>query len=100
MKLFTVATHNYGYYPALIKSAKLNNFTLINIAENLKWKGVLWKFKIMLNQIEKLDDNEIISFCDGFDVIVVNDSRNLIKIFKVLNCDILFEMKIVVITLL
>ena len=41
MKLFTVVTHNYGYYPALIKSAKRNNFTLINIGKNLKWKGIL-----------------------------------------------------------
>ena len=29
MKLFTVATHNHGYYNALIKSAKRNGFKFL-----------------------------------------------------------------------
>ena len=90
MKLFTVATHNYGYYPALIQSAKEHDFNLINLAKHSKWKGLLWKFKLMYKSICNLDDNEIIAFCDGFDVLVVNNAKRLEKFFKLLDCDIIF----------
>ena len=38
MKLYTVATHDYGYIEALKYSAKKNNFKLINLAENKNGK--------------------------------------------------------------
>ena len=90
MKIFTVATHNYGYYRALKKSSKKNGFKLINLAFNKKWKGLTWKFKLMYQALQNISDNEIIAFCDGFDVIIANHANNLIKIFKSLNCDIIF----------
>lgn len=90
MKLYTVATHDYGYIEALKYSAKKNNFKLINLAENKKWKGLMWKFELMLDRLNKENDDEIIAFCDGFDVITVNDAKLLEKNFKMLNCDIIF----------
>ena len=82
MKLYTVATHDYGYIEALKYSAKKNNFKLINLAENKKWKGLMWKFELMLDRLNKENDDEIIAFCDGFDVITVNDAKLLEKISK------------------
>ena len=90
MKLYTVATHNYGYYEALQFSAQKNKFKLINLAYDKKWKGLMWKFKLLLNKIENVDDNEIIAFCDGFDVIVVNSAHLLKTLFLKLDCDIIF----------
>ena len=90
MKLYTVATHNYGYYDALKFSAKKNNFKLINLAKNKKWKGLMWKFELMLNRLKNVDNNEIVAFCDGFDVIIANNSKILEKNFKNLDCDIIF----------
>ena len=54
--------HNYGYYEALRFSAKKNNFKLINLAYDKKWKGLMWKFKLLLNKIENVDDNERLEF--------------------------------------
>lgn len=90
MKLFTVATHNHGYYNALIKSAKRNGFKLINLGKKQKWKGLIWKFKLMLKSIEKINNKEVIAFCDGFDVMVVKNATELEIFFKSLNCDIIF----------
>tara|TARA_B110000908_G_C10264101_1_gene461986 strand:+ start:4802 stop:5602 length:801 start_codon:yes stop_codon:yes gene_type:complete len=90
MKLYTVATHNHGYLNSLKMSAKKNGYTLINLARNKKWKGLVWKFKLLYQELLKLDDNEIIAFCDGFDVIVVNSANSLKKNFLRLNCDIIF----------
>ena len=90
MKLFTVATHNYGYYNSLKYSSKKNGFQLINLALGKKWKGLVWKFELMLDALENLNDNEVVAFCDGFDVIVTNQANILKKIFYNLNCDILF----------
>lgn len=90
MYLYTLATHNYGYYNALEKSAKNNNFKLINLGKNMKWKGLMWKFEMMLKALNNHNDNMIVAFCDGFDVIVCNDSSKLQKAFIDLNCDIIF----------
>ena len=90
MYLYTLATHNYGYYNALRKSAKINNFKLINLGYNKKWKGLMWKFEMMLKALNNHNDNDIVAFCDGFDVIVTNDSNKLKNIFIDLNCDIIF----------
>lgn len=90
MYLYTVATHNYGYYEALIISAKNNNYQLINLAKNKKWKGLVWKFNLMLKALKNHNENDIICFCDGFDVIVNRKSEEFREYFLKNNCDIMF----------
>lgn len=90
VKLFTVATHNYGYLDALKQSSKKHNYDLEILGHKQKWEGLLWKFKLMYEKITLFDDNEIICFCDGFDVIVTNDSDKMITFFTKQHCDILF----------
>ena len=89
-KLFTVVTHDNGYFKALQKSAKKFNYDFLVLGLNKKWKGLIWKFKLMLKNIDSLPNNEIIVFCDGFDVIVNKDSEEMIDFFKKQNKDIFF----------
>ena len=90
IKLFTVVTHNNGYFKALKKSAKIFNYNFKVLGYKKKWEGLIWKFKLMLNNLNNLPDDEIVVFCDGFDVIVNKDSGELINFFRNQNKDILF----------
>jgi hypothetical protein len=79
--VITVATHNEGYYDALLESCKRNNINLIILGFNEKWKGFSWRFKLINDYINNLKDNDIILFIDAFDVIILKDIEEIKKRF-------------------
>lgn len=89
--LITIATHNEGYYSALKKSAELNNYDLITLGWGQKWEGFIMKYKLLLENINKYDDNDIIILIDAYDVLVIGNKEDVINKFKKFNKPILIS---------
>lgn len=81
LHILTVANKSKYYYPYLIESVKKNNNKLITLGFNKEWNGFNTKYKMMFNKISSFNDNDIICFVDGFDVICVRDLNKLVDVF-------------------
>lgn len=78
MKVVTVATHSYSYFPILKDSCKRNYIDIEVLGWGEHWTGFQFKFKKMeafSKQI--LKDEEWIIFIDAFDVLVLNNVQFL-----------------------
>lgn len=84
MKLYiiTVATHYDGYLKYLEKSCKKYNHDLIILGLDEKWKGFNWRYKLILNFLNTLNNNDIVCIIDGFDVICCRDLNELTKVYN------------------
>jgi len=80
--LITVATHNEGYYNALKKSAHKNDYELVTLGWGQKWEGFIMKYKLLMENLNKFDDNDIIVLTDAYDVIVTDKKEVVIEKFK------------------
>jgi hypothetical protein len=89
--LITVSTHNEGYYDALKKSAKINNYELITLGWGQKWEGFIMKYKLLMENLNNYDDNDIIILTDAYDVIVTDRKEVAIEKFKRFNKPILLS---------
>jgi hypothetical protein len=72
--IVTVATKSEFYFTYLVESCKRYGTDLTILGYGEKWKGYNWKFKLMVEFLQKIDNNDIVCFVDGFDVIC---NRNL-----------------------
>jgi hypothetical protein len=81
LHILTVANKSKYYYQYLVESVKRNNSNLITLGFNKEWVGFNTKFKLMNEELNKLDENDIACFVDGFDVICVRDLNELIDVF-------------------
>ena len=81
LHILTVANKSKYYYPYLIDSVKRNNSSLITLGFNKEWVGFNTKFKLMYEKLEELDENDIVCFVDGFDVICIRNLNKLINVF-------------------
>ena len=81
LDILTVANKSNYYYPYLVDSVKRNNSSLITLGFNKEWVGLNTKFKLMYDKLEELDENDIVCFVDGFDVICVRDLNELTDAF-------------------
>lgn len=86
--LCTVATHNEGYFDSLMDSCKKNKLNLKILGWNKKWKGFVWRFALIVNFLEKLKDDNIVCFIDGFDVLSLVDEKTIIDKFSNFNSKI------------
>jgi len=82
MKLVTVATKNERYYPYLKLSAQRNGYELVTLGWGEKWQGFVWKFELMKEYLRSLNQDEIVCFVDGYDVIILQDVNVLEKNFN------------------
>jgi hypothetical protein len=89
--LLTTATHSSGYYPVLIESCKRHNINLQVLGLGKKWDGFTWKFKIMKDHLNLLNDKDICIFVDAFDVIVLKDLSEITNRFLKYNTPILLS---------
>jgi hypothetical protein len=89
--LITIATHSEGYYNALKKSSKINDYNLITLGWGKKWEGFIMKYKLLIEILDKYDDNDIIILIDAYDVIVTDNKNIVIEKFKKFNRPILLS---------
>ena len=91
LTVLTVATHNDGYYNSLKESAKRNNLNLVTLGYGKKWKGLDWKLTLTRNYLKKLPKEEIVIFVDAFDVIIRENSSQILNGFYSCGKDILMS---------
>ncbi len=82
LHIVTVATDIKYYMPYLIESIKRNNNELEILGLNMKWTGFNLKFNLMKEYLSKLPEDDIVCFCDGYDVLCVRDLNEMINEFK------------------
>ena len=91
MRVVTVATHSERYYPVLQEACKRHNVKLDVLGFEQKWQGFTWRLNLMNDYIQKLDDNEIVMFVDGFDTVIVQDVHVIEDTFKSFNKPLVFS---------
>ncbi len=82
LHIVTVATDIKYYMPYLIESVKKNHNNLTILGLNMKWTGFNLKFNLMKEHLSKLPEDDIVCFCDGYDVICVRDLNEMIDEFN------------------
>jgi hypothetical protein len=74
LHIVTVATEEKYYFPFLKYSCKKNGISLTVLGMGEKWLGFNWRYQKMLEFLKTIDQNDLVCFVDGYDVIC---SRNL-----------------------
>lgn len=91
--IVTVVTKTDYYFPYLVESCKKNGKKLIVLGYNQKWKGFTWRFKLLIDFLNKLKSTDIVCFIDGYDVICTRNLNELkdefIKLKKETNSKII-----------
>jgi len=82
VKLVTVATDNKGYFKWLEESCKRYNVNLIKLGWEKKWEGYSWKFTLMIDFLKSVDENELIIFIDGYDVLLLRPLDDIENLFN------------------
>jgi hypothetical protein len=81
LHIVTVA-NKYNYYlKYLIESCKNNGIELTILGLGKEWQGYAWKFKLMIAFLKSIDNNDIVCFIDGYDVICVRNLNEMIDEF-------------------
>ena len=91
MKNITVATkEGEGYYNILVESCKRNNIELVVLGLGMKWTGFTMRFKLWLDYLKNLDDNEIVMINDAYDVVITEEASVIEHRFKEFNKKVVF----------
>jgi len=81
LHIVTVATESKYYFPYLVESCKRNGSTLVVLGYGDEWKGYNYKFKLIIEYLRKLPDNDIVCFVDGYDVLCIKELNQLPSTF-------------------
>ena len=91
--IITVSTNSKFYFPYLKESCKRNGKEMIVLGYGEQWKGLGWKFNLMKEELNNLEENDIVCFVDGYDVICIRNLDELkddfIKIQRKKKCKII-----------
>jgi hypothetical protein len=93
MKLYTVATHPDGYFNLYQKKAKKEGMEMNVLGFGEKWKGYAWKFNKFYDELSKVNPKDIVIFTDAYDVLLVNNPKEIEKRFKEMDCNILLSIE-------
>lgn len=93
MKLYaiSVATHKEGYYDAFVESCRRNGIELVVLGYGQPWQGFAWRFLLMKDYLEKLDDEDIVIFLDAYDMIAAQNASTIQARFLEFQSPILFS---------
>lgn len=93
MKLYavSVATHKEGYYDAFVESCRRNGIELVVLGYWQPWQGFAWRFLLMKDYLEGLDDQDIVLFLDAYDMIAIQDADTIRERFLQMGVPILFS---------
>lgn len=96
VKLITVATHLESYMPWLIKSCLQHNTQLTILGWQQKWLGFKWKYQLIINYINCINDEELICFVDAYDVILLRPLDEIEKYYDKIGKEIIISSENVV----
>ena len=75
----TVATHAQSYFPVLKESCIRNGIELEVLGWGTKWGGFATKFKLMREYVATLPEDDIVLFCDGYDVLMLEHKDEVLR---------------------
>jgi len=91
MRVIAVATHNERMFNIFKQSGQKFGYTIDILGFGQAWKGFAWRFDLILEKLQKLEDkDELILISDAFDVVFINSPDVFEERFKNLNSDIVF----------
>lgn len=79
--IVTVATQDKLYFRSLEESCRRNGISLTVLGFGQRWKGFGQKYELLSTFLETLDDEDIVCFVDGYDVICVRHLGTFIDTF-------------------
>lgn len=82
MKFVTVATKSEWYFEYLLQSAQRHKIPLEILGWGDHFQGWMWRLNIIRQYFAKQDPNEIVCFCDAYDVIFLQDASIIEQRFK------------------
>src|SRR5581483_2861422 len=82
MIVCTVATHSDRYFPSLLHSCQRHGCNLKVLGWGQKWQGFAWRWQLVRDFLASQPDTQVVMFIDPFDVIVLRDSRVILKTFE------------------
>ena len=85
--IVTVATSEEGYMKWLKQSCKRYGTELIVLGFGKKWEGYSMRYKLLLEYIKNLKEDDIICFIDAYDVLMLKDIEILKQRFLDLKTD-------------
>lgn len=100
--VYTVATDETDGFRRYLDSANEFNITPIVLGFGEEWKGGLinkqpgggWKINLLKETLKNLkddDNNRIVLFTDGYDVIFLNNLNKIVETFKNMKHNVLFS---------
>ncbi len=90
LHIITVATHDDGYFPVLVKQMKDAHIHYHILGYGQKWKGWTWRTQLILNYLKNHNPDDIVMVIDGYDVLVVGNEKDIIRKYNEFNTDIVF----------
>ena len=81
MKVFSVATDRVAFLSSLEDSARRFGYDLHVLGRDQKWQGFLWRWTLVLDAVEALDPDEVVSVVDGYDVVLAGPAELLEKLY-------------------
>lgn len=82
LHIITFANESKYYYPYLVKSINRYNYDLITLGKNIKWISFIQtKCRVVLDEINNYNNDDIVCIIDGFDIICVRDLNELTNEF-------------------
>ena len=85
LHIVTIATESQYYFPYLKESCKRNGYDLQVLGYGEKWGGFNWRFKIIIDYLKTLPENDIVCVVDGYDVVCCRDLKELESVFLDIN---------------
>ena len=90
LHIVTVGTDISGYYNILMDSCNRLKLNIVNIGLNKKWTGFTMRFSLLYEYLQQLKDNDIILFTDAYDVIFLENEKDILNKFYQFNKPIVF----------
>ena len=88
INIVTVANKIDGYLEIYKKSCKKNNIKFDILGFGSKWKGFVYRIKLIKDYLQHFKKNDLVVISDGFDVVLVGSKKELYEKYKKFNKDI------------
>jgi len=82
MKLVTVATKSDRYFPYLVQSCERYGANLVVLGWGMPWQGFMMKFKLTIDYLKTLPEDEVVCVIDAYDVILLKPLEEIDEMFR------------------
>ena len=91
MRVLTYADKSQRFFPFMIESCKRHGYRVDVVGWGLEWKGWKGRMRVVLDEISRYDQDEIVAVVDSYDVLMLSSSELLERKFLEANTDLLIS---------